>query len=252
MKRTLHTIILLLLVSVTYAQGDEVSTAVEVLDEDSKTATEVLTATPSPSLFTPACVFSPTEDSFYFNTISALDNKITISMQTTVSVIATINYQIFKAIGGNTNNLEQLSCSSYEVTLATVAQGFTEEFSTNINEGDVFFLRVYKPTGITGPQLSTLLAGTILTMKSENAPTLSIPNIEKPEVKLITKKKSIELFNNLDFKEFAIFSLEGKKINSNKSSQLLNNIDISSLKQGVYVLILNNNKTQKVIKFIKK
>ena len=207
---------------------------------------------------------SPKIDLFYSNLIETSHDRINISMNTSIGVAARIYYQIIRAINGNESNLVEVACGSYDINAAPTAGGSMsiELPSTSYANGivsvtDKYYIRIFEPTDqfdLALPQsvINNILASTTVSMTSLDSSTLSNIEFNKPFFKYIVNKSNIQFLNNSDFKEFAIFSLEGKKINSNKSSQLLNNIDISSLKQGVYVLILNNNKTQKVIKFIKK
>ena len=237
--------------------GDSLAMAVECTDGNPVSATHVpnSTATDIPGL---NCIPGG-EDAFYFNTISpgtTQDNKITISMETDFGVVTSIDYQILRAPGNDVSNMVEVVCDSYAVTLGvspvTPPEGFTNVITSNVNSGDVFYLRVYKPTDISGTTLSSLFAATDITMTSEYDATLSVTEHKRDESTIIVNQDEIQILNNLNFKDYKVYSITGKLLSNFNKNQYIENINISSLNTGLFILVLENSTTSKVVKFFKK
>jgi hypothetical protein len=208
-----------------------------VLDFNSATA----------SSLTPACGSS--EDVFYKHTVSTGDNKFTVGMVSAdITLLTTIEFQLFKAPLGDMGNLEEVVCDDYTVLL--VVGGSFEQVIEDVNEGDEFYLRVYRPTGLGG-LLTSLLNGTTINMISEFDSTLSIGNVNQSNFKVVVNDNQIKLYNNTEYSNFKIYSLDGKQMMAQQSNQSLNDIDITVLKNGLYVLMLEDEASYKTLKFIK-
>jgi|SRR5690554_3578708 len=215
--------------------GADVS--IDVLDFNSATVSGLM----------PEC--ASTEDVFYMHTVSSGDNKVTIGMVSAGLIVLTeFDYQILVAPGGNIGSLQEVLCDSYVVPI--LASGSFELVIDDVNVDDVYFLRVYKPDGLGG-LLSDLLTGTLITMMSEFDSTLSVAETNTNSFKFIVNDNSIKLLNNTEFNNYKVFSLDGKQMISDKSNQLLSDIDISQLNRGLYVLMLQNKRDFKTIKFVK-
>ena len=251
------TFILSFLLCINYATaqtGDEIATAVPV-DDTSVIATHVTTATTTSISGFDMCVLGG-EDAFYLNVVGTTENKITISMATTVGVLTNIHYQILRAPNGDTNNFTEVACGSYEVIVGappvTPNGGeFSTEITSNVNSGDEFYLRVFKPTDVTGPALTTLFNNTSVTMSSEFDVTLSNKNLVFSTEKLISKANELKILNNHDHNAYKIYGLDGKIVMNGNRIQPISNIDTSLLNNGLYVLALQNNASTKYYKFIK-
>uniref|UniRef100_UPI00404AC9A5 T9SS type A sorting domain-containing protein n=1 Tax=Gelidibacter sp. TaxID=2018083 RepID=UPI00404AC9A5 len=195
----------------------------------------------------PACGSS--DDVFYKHTVSTGDNKFTVGMvSAAITLLTNIEFQLFKAPLGDMGNLEEVTCDDYTVLL--VVGGSFEQVIEDVNEGDEFYLRVYRPTGLGG-LLTSLLNGTSITMVSEFDSTLSIGNVTQTNFKVVVNDNQITLFNNTEYSNFKIYSLDGKQMMSQQSNQSLNDIDISVLRNGLYVLMLEDKASYKTLKFIK-
>lgn len=195
----------------------------------------------------PSC--ASTGDVFYKHIPSAGDNKITISMVSgSLSIGATVHYQIIKAINGDINDLEFFACASYGVT---ILGGDFEEVIDNISDTDVYYIRIYQMSGL-GASLSALLGGTTVTMLSVFDESLSSSSATLNKIKFVTKNNSIQILNNnLEQFSYQIFSIDGKQQASVTSSSGLNNIDISTLNKGLYILNLKGLGKSLVYKFVK-
>lgn len=216
---------------------DGTAVAVNVLDFNSAT----------PSGLNPAC--GATDDVFYMHEVSGGDNKVTIGMVSAgVSLITSVDYQILLAPSGDIGNLQEIGCDSYGVLL--VVGGSFEVVINNINPGDVYYLRVYKTSGLGGV-LTNLLNGTSITMVSEYDSTLALESANQQDFKVLVKDNKIDLLNNTDFFEFSIYGLDGKQLAKGDSSDVLQSIDTSYLNKGVYVLNLYNNKNSESVKFVR-
>ena len=196
---------------------------------------------------TPSCV--ATDDVFYKHIPSTGDNKITIGMVSVgLSIGATVNYQIIKAINGDINDLEFSACGSYNVT---VLGGSFEEVIDNISDTDVYYIRIYQVSGL-GAILSDLLSGTSVSMISVFDESLSTNSASLDKIKFVTKKNSIQILNNsLEQTSYQIFGIDGKQQANVTSSSKLNNIDISTLNKGLYILNLKGLGESLVYKFVK-
>src|SRR5690606_20104690 len=114
-----NALLFLALISSTFAvkaqSGDTINDAnvvngadvsVDLLDFNSSTESGLL----------PECIAA--EDVFYMNTVSPGDNKVTIGMVSAgIIVLTQFDYQILMAPGGDTNNLQEVVCSSYVVPI---------------------------------------------------------------------------------------------------------------------------------------
>ena len=250
------TLLLLFNISLFFAQnGDEIATAVNCPDNIPVTATHVPNATTTdiPGL---NCVVNG-EDAFYFNAISTDDNIIEISMVTTVAVVTTINYQILKAPNGDTNNLQEITCDSYNVIAGAppvTAPGgaFSETINTNISLGDIFYLRVYKPTGLTGTALQNLFNNTTVQMKSYDGTTLFNDGVANHKTQLLSYKDTVVLTHAKENTKVDIYSLNGKKV---KSLQLGSTgtvtISTAGFNTGIYMLKAFTHTGLKTYKFHK-
>jgi hypothetical protein len=247
MKKITFLIVSLLYVSFIAAQsGDTINDAIamdgsgidlDLLDFNSAT----------PSGLSPTC--GSTEDVFYRHAVSSGDNKITIGMLSAgVSLLTSVEYQILLAPNGDTNNLQLVDCDSYAVLL--VIGGSFELVIDNVNDTDVYYLRVYKTSGLGGV-LTDLLNGTSITMMSEFDPALSTTDVEKVELKVVVKVNEIKLPNS-DYNSYEIYGLDGKKIMSRANGQVVNSINISQLNKGLFVLRLSNGTNTYAHKFVKR
>src|SRR5690606_34639249 len=149
---------------------------------------------------------------------------------------------------GDMGNLEEVICDDYSVLL--IVGGSFEQVINDVNDGDEFYLRVYRPEGLGG-LLTSLLNGTTITMVSTFDSTLSIGNINQSNFKVVVNDNQIKLFNNTEYSNFKIFSLDGKQMMAQQSNESLNDIDISVLKSGLYVLMLEDEASYKTLKFIR-
>lgn len=214
-----------------------IGVGLNVLDFNSATA----------SSLTPVC--SSSNDVFYKHSVSTGDNKFTVGMvSAAITLLTDIEFQLFKAPLGDMGDLEEITCDDYSVLL--IVGGSFEQVIEDVNEGDEFYLRVYRPTGLGG-LLTSLLNGTTITMVSTFDSTLSIGTVNQPNFKVVVNNNQIKLFNNTDYSSFKIFSLDGKQMMAQQSNESLNDIDISVLKSGLYVLMLEDEASYKTHKFIK-
>ena len=218
---------------------DGTGLGVNFLDYDSAT----------PSNLSPLCANS--EDVFYKHTISQGDNRLTIGMVSAGTTLFTeIDYQILKAPNGDTGNLIEVTCDKYEVLL--IVGGSFQTIIKNVNSGDDYYLRVFKPSGVGG-FLNSLLNGTSVTMISDYDSTLSIGSDTQSKLQVFVNDNQIRLGGNTLYDAMKIFSLGGKQIMYASYKANIETIDISSLQTGMYILTLHNNEGSKEIKkFIKR
>ncbi|MDG5491442.1 T9SS type A sorting domain-containing protein [Psychroserpens sp. SPM9] len=218
-----------------YVNGANVS--VNVLDYDTATKSEL----------EPAC--SSEEDVFYQHPVLAGENKVTIGMASAGVILLTqFNYQILVAPGGNLLNLQEITCDNYVVPI--LANANFELVIDNVNPGDVYYLRVYKPDGLGG-LLTGLLSGTLISMTSEFDATLSTSEVERDQFDYFVNNQKIKLFNINSTLNYKIYNLEGKLILKNDNQKQFKSIDISTLSKGLYVLNIEHQNLNKVFKFVK-
>ena len=193
---------------------------------------------------------SSSEDVFYKHTVSSGDNKLTIGMVSGgLTLLSTgIDYQILMAPSGDLGQLQEVACSSYNIVL--LVGGSFEVIMDNVNENDVYYLRVFKNSGI-GVDLSALLGGTSITMFSEFDDTLSTENQEIENTKIITKDNTLTVLGNKSFTSSKIYALTGQEVLKEDNTEVIETVDISQLNTGIYVLVLENNDTSVTHKFIK-
>lgn len=246
-KKLLFIVIIFTTFSIKAQSGNDINDAIDVNGTNvSVSLIDFNSATKSGLL--PECVDEI--DVFYKHTVSSGENKVVIGMASVGVFLSTdFDYQILLAPAGNTTNLQEITCSSFNVPI--LASGSFEQIINNVNVNDVYYLRVYKPSGFLSSVLSDLLSATVVSMTSEYDATLSIENTQQNNFKISIKDNTILFHNNLNYNRFYIYSLDGKKIMSNKSNQTLEAIDISFLNKGLYVLKLENEIDIKAIKFIK-
>ena len=247
MKKITFLIVSLLCVSLIAAQsGDTINDAITI--DGSGVSVNVLDFNSSTtSGLSPVC--GSTEDVFYMHDVSPSDNKITIGMISAgVSLLTSIEYQILMAPNGDTNNLQLVDCDSYSVLL--VVGGSFELIIEDVNDTDVYYLRVYKTAGLGGI-LTDLLNGTSITMMSEFDATLSTTNVSESEFKLFVQNDQIKLIES-DYNSYEVYSLDGKRMMKNSNNEVLSSIDISQLKRGLFVLMLSNGKSKKAYKLVKR
>lgn len=214
-------------------------TSINVLNFDSATD----------SGLSPSCTNA--EDVFYMHTVTSGKNKMTIGMASGGLTLLTvgIDYQILKAPSGDLGQLQVVSCSSYDVILLT--GGSFQVILDNVNENDVYYLRVFKNSGL-GLDLSVLLGGTSITMFSEFDATLSTENQEFEDTKIVTKEHKLEILGNQSFTSSKIYALTGQEILKKDNTEVIETVDISQLNTGIYVLVLENENTSITHKFVKK
>lgn len=235
--------------------GDELNTAILCVDNNPVLASDVATSTAS-TIGAPNCG-SETDDAFYLNIVSTGDNKIIVSMETSVAVVTTVNYQILRAPNGDTNNLEEVFCGSYDVIagappVTPPGGSFSYEITANIVDGDEFYLRVYKPSGLTGTALQTLFNNTTVEMTSLFDATLTSIENSYSNLLLMARNNELILTNNREYNSFKIYNLSGKLITSDKHYEPLSQINTSLIKQGLYVLVLSDGANQNAFKFVKR
>lgn len=111
------------------------------------------------------------EDIFFKHIASSKDNKLIISMESaSIMFSENMDYQVLKAPNGNNNNLEEVTCSYYNIPLIT-GGSFTLEIE-NINPNDIYYLRIYKPKDLVSVLLKNLIKNTTITMNSVFEPAL--------------------------------------------------------------------------------
>lgn len=246
MKKTILIYLFALTSSVMMAQGDTVSAA-EELDGVSASGDLLGLQTANNSGLIPVC--ADVEDIFFKHTVSSGDNSVTIGMVTAgVSVLTDFNYQIFIAPGGDLGMLTEITCDSYTVLLAG---GSFEYVISNVNESDVYYLRIFEPEGLIASLLVPVLNATIVEMTSEFDPSLSTEDELSEDFKIIVQDDRIKLING-DFYDYSIYGIDGKIIMQNDSSNEIETIDIQHLRKGLYILVLDDGEKQRnSLKFIK-
>ncbi|WP_034040000.1 T9SS type A sorting domain-containing protein [Wocania ichthyoenteri] len=247
MKKIIFLIVSLFYVLVIAAQsGDTINDAI-VIDGNNVALNILDYNSATQSGLTPSC--GSTEDIFYMHAVSTGDNKITIGMtSSSVIIAASVEYQILLAPNGDTNNLQLVTCSSYSVPL--IIGGSFEQVIENVTDTDVYYLRVYKPTGL-GVELTNLLNGTSITMMSEFDASLSTRDTIKDKIKIIVNEDEIKLYGS-KHNAYEVYSLDGKRIVSNTYREQINLINVSQLNKGLFVLVLTNKTSRNVYKFVKK
>ena len=244
---TLFIITIMLNVLLTGAQnGDTINQAIEIegtgydidiLDFNSASASGLL----------PTC--GSNQDVFYKHTTSPGDNKMTIGMISTgLALFTNIEYQIFQVTGGLMENLQPLNCGDYDIF--ALAGGSFEYVIEDIEEVNTYYLRVYKKSQF-GINLSSLLGGTSITMRSDFDETLSIDDLALKELKFVVNNERLKLLNNINYNQFSIYDLSGREVLKDVNNEALNTIDISQLNKGIYVINLKANTGNKTYKFLK-
>jgi len=201
----------------------------------------------TPSGFSPLC--SSAADVFYRHTISDNDTRFAVGLSSAaIALFTEIDYQLLRAPGGNLDGLEVLTCDDYNVVL--ISGGSYEQIFENVTPGDVYYLRVFKPSGLAG-LLSGLLNGTAITMVSDS--TLSTDMVDENQTKIVVKDDVINIYGNFNYNQFAIYDIGGKQLYSKKSNENVNSVDISGLSSGLYILSLQDNEGIRVHKkFVKR
>ena len=163
----------------------------------------------------------------------------------------TVNYQIIRAIGGSTSNLEEIVCSSFQIT--TAGGSFTYTSDSAESASDTFYLRAYVPAGLSNTNLGRLISGTDITMTSEFDATLSSTDFATSGFSYKVLTNSIELRSIQSFKSVYVFDIAGKQIMNVSNDQTDRSIDISGLRNGVYIMnLIGNEADNRSIKFVKK
>lgn len=254
MKKLLQFFSIGLLSSIVYAQGDDVTTATEI--EGTALDLNILSysnysnsdlSSQDPSLSGMEC--RDTRDFFFKNTVGSGDDNVFIALSTTgTGVLTTMYYQVLKAPSGDLLQLEEVDCDNYTVLVA--GGNFELIIDSNINPGDVFYVRVFEPSGVL-PDLLAILDASTITMQSSASATLSTPEVESEKLTIINSNNQLRLVNNNTFNDYEIIDISGNALLSNKSSNYVDIVDVSNLAGGMYVLRLKNNTTEKLHKFIK-
>lgn len=240
-----------------FAQGETITTAQEI-DPTSTGAETSLIASSTASGLDTDCLDNAGEDTFYKHTVLADDNKLTIGMASglVVGLGTTVEYQILK---GDTNGVldENFTpiCGSYQTVL--LLGGSFEEVIENVEEGDVYYLRVFKPEAtvpLLGNLLGSLLGVTTITMNSSFDATLSLNTVsDQGKITCVVKDTNIQIHNTgaKSVNTFEIYNITGQLVINNQGGSNIESIDIAALNTGVYILKLTGYKTSKTIKFIK-
>lgn len=200
----------------------------------------------SPSGLEPFCKGS--DDAFFMHTVSAGDDKFTIAMvSAAITLLTQVDFQLLKAPNGNLNDLEEITCDQYGVLL--IVGGSYEQIIDNVVPGDVYYLRLYKPGGLGG-LLTSLINGTTISMVSNS--TLSIDDLVQNNTKIVVNDDRIMIYGQSEYARYSIYSIEGKEVLKQVSNQPLEQIDISVLRNGLYILVLDGaNNARTVHKFVK-
>lgn len=213
-------------------------TSINVLNFDSATD----------SGLSPSCTNA--EDVFYMHTVTSGKNKMTIGMASGgLALLTNVDYQILMAPSGDLGQLQEVSCDSYAV-VALVGGSF-QLVIDNVNETNVYYLRVFENTDV-GINLTSLLGGTSITMFSEFDATLSTENQEFEDTKIVTKEYKLEILGNQSFTSSKIYALTGQEVLKKDNTEVIETVDISQLNTGIYVLVLENENTSITHKFVKK
>jgi hypothetical protein len=206
----------------------------------------------SASNFSTDCNDDSGVDLFFKHTVNLGAESMTIGMNSSGVGVGgvVIRYQILKvnSQGGIDSGFSTI-CDQFTVSgFLLPSGGFSVNFENPV-AGDVYILRFFKPSGFLDELLASLLESSTITMESE-APTLSITNNTLSKFKYVVNKKHIKLINN-NFKNLAIYSLNGKEIVTKKLNHTEEYVEINNLNTGIYVMVLQNSKKTKVVKFIK-
>lgn len=202
-------------------------------------------------------------DVFYKHTVPSGMNKTNVSVATAgLNLGGYIDYNIYKAPGGDLNNLTELKCDEF---IMVVLMGGNFNYSiNNVTPGDVIYLRAFEPDNINGQSLvsaitpinvllDNLLSATMVSMSSTYDSTLSIgESAFNSELKVLTKESNLELVNNVNFSKYAVYGIEGKKILTGTISNSISSIDIASLNTGIYILNLQGENSSVSRKFAKR
>lgn len=245
----LFTVAFLFVMSTSFSQlGNTIDDAIP-LDGNSATPNLSSLGSINNSGLEPQC--QTTADIFLKHTISAGDNKFVYGISTTAAAVAgtTIDYQLFRAPDGNMSDLEEITCDNYSIVASE--GGSFENVIENVAPGDEYYLRLFKPTGISDTLLIALANITSLSMESTFDSTLSVENLEQSSFKIAVKNNNIHLFNNVDYKDFSVFAIDGKQVMSKRSNNHIQTIDISALDRGLYILMVQNGGASKAHKFVK-
>lgn len=199
--------------------------------------------------FLPQCQTTP--DIFFKHTVSTGDNRFVYGMATSSAAVtnATIHYQLFKAPNGNMEDLEEVTCDSYNVVAS--AGGVFQTVIEYVVQGDEYYLRLFKPAGIADSLLVALANLTTASMVSSYDSTLSNGLVEKNNFKVTVKNSTIHLYNNSEYKHFSVFAIDGKRVMSQNSIKKIETIDISTLNRGLYILLIQNEGASLTQKFVK-
>jgi len=194
---------------------------------------------------------STSADIFFKHEVSAGDNSLTLSVSSSgVGLGGTsVPYQILKENGAG--GLDAVICDYYIISGLAIATGSFSETIENVSEGDVYYVRLFNPTGLLSSLLGTLLSGSELTITSVYDATLSVATHADATFKYVVANNQVELFNNVDYTAFEIYAIDGKRVIENTSNEVISTIDISGLNRGVYILVLKNDTGRKTIKFVK-
>lgn len=205
MKNNLHLLAILFATTLFAQNGNTINDAISV--DGTLTTINILNFdSATDSGLSPSC--SNVEDVFYMHTVTSGKNKMTIGMASGGLTLLTtgIDYQILIAPSCDLGQLQEVACSSYNIAL--LVGGSFQVIMDNVNENDVYYLRVFKNSGV-GVDLSVLLGGTSITMFSEFDATLSTENQEFEDTKIVTKENELEILGNKSFTSSKIYALTG-------------------------------------------
>ncbi len=247
MKNNLHFLAILFATTIFAQNGNSINDAISI--NGTLTSINVLNFdSATDSGLSPSC--STAEDVFYMHTVTSGKNKMTIGMASGgLALLTNVDYQILMAPSGDLGQLQEVSCDSYAV-VALVGGSF-QLVIDNVNETNVYYLRVFKNTDV-GINLTSLLGGTSITMFSEFDATLSTENQEFEDTKIVTKENELEILGNKSFTSSKIYALTGQEVLKKDNTEVIETVDISQLNTGIYVLVLENDNTSVTHKFVKK
>ena len=191
---------------------------------------------------------SATEDIFYKHDVSPGENEVTVGMQTSgISLGTTFDYQVLKAVNGDyVNGLQEVYCGTYGI-VALIGGSF-EYTIENAKPSDYYYLRIRKP--LVG-SLSALLDATTIDFTSVYNSTLSVGNQSLDSFRMVVKKNTIELINNNEFTEYAIYNLMGQLVTNVSDNKTITEINIDHLNKGVYVVKFKGSTSTASYKFMK-
>ncbi|WP_370225461.1 T9SS type A sorting domain-containing protein [Mesoflavibacter sp.] len=247
MKNILHLVTILFVTTLIGQNGDTINDAIPI--DGTMASIDILNYnSASNSGLAPACISA--DDVFYKHTVNVGDNKMTIGMASAgLAVITDVEYQIFKAPQGDIGQLQELDCNAY--TVFVLVGGSFQFVIDDTGTSNTYYLRVYKNSD-SGINLSSLLGGTSITMKSEFDATLSTDTKEFEDTKIVTKENKLEILGNKSFTSSTIYALTGQEIYKEDNTEDIDIVDISQLNTGIYVLVLENENTSITHKFIKR